>query len=348
MGIFCQINLNKPPDGAFCGGEVVSGMIKYALDEPMEMEKITVSLKGMGNLRITERTNKKNGRRSYTSSEVYVDTDEVIQEGKYTVPPESYELKFNFQLPQNVPPTFEYNKHISRYKVNCNIKYYVRIKFERPGWFAFTKHFRKEITVASTIIPKLSMEPVMYGERSKLLQLFSSKVSTVIMKAEILNSVIANGGKIEIKSGIENDTTINIKSVEVKLVEVYTFNASGCKDVKAWEDVPDCETKTGSIKSGATLHMPVDIVVPSDIISLDNSKIVSRDYIVRITAALPMPHRNVILDIPLQIGDNVQREEVCEPPPTYWEAMGEARKDDQDASDDEVGGDEKGEKGEKS
>ena len=348
MGIFCQINLNKPPDGAFYSGELVSGMIKYALDVPMEMEKITISLKGTGILRITERTSQKNRNRTYATSEVYVDTDEVIQEGKYTILPNSYEVKFNFRLPQNIPPTFDYHKYVSSYNVYCKIKYYVRIKFDRPGWFAFSKHFRKEITVASTITPKLSMEPVIYGERSKLLQLFSSKVSTVIMKADILNSIIKNGGKIEIESEIQNDTTVNIKNVEVKLLEMHTFKVKGLRDVKAWVDVPNCETKTGSVKSGATLHMPVDIIVPSDIVSLDNSNIVSRDYVVRITAALPMPHRNVVLDIPVQIGDSVQREEFCDPPPTYWEAMGESKKGDEDGSDDEAGGDEKGEKGEKS
>ncbi|KAJ8730542.1 hypothetical protein PYW08_001955 [Mythimna loreyi] len=344
MGIYCQINLNKPPDGAFYSGEVVSGMIKYALDEPMEIEKITVSLKGIGHLRLTERTNQKNRRRSYGNSEIYVDADEVIQEGKYKVLPGSYEVKFNFRLPDNLPPTFEFCKHIPRYGVNCKIKYYVRIKIDRPGWFAFAKHYRKEITVASTITPKLSTEPVMYGERSKLLQLFSSKSSTVIMKANILNSVITNGGKIEVQSEIQNDTNINIKAVEIKLVEMHTFKATGHTDVKAYEDVPNCDSKTGSIQSGATQDMPIDIIVPSDKVSLDNSKIVSRDYLVRITAILPMPHRNVVLDIPVQIGDNVQREEICDPPPSYWEAMGETKKGDDNASDDEGGGDEKGEK----
>lgn len=338
MGIFCQINLNKPPDGAFYSGEVVSGIIKYALDEPMEIEKITISLKGMGHLRLTERTNQKNRRHTYGSDEVYVDIDEIIQEGKFKVLPGSYDLKFSFRLPQNLPPTFEFYKHIPRYGVNCKIKYYVRIKFDRPGWFAFAKHFRKEITVASTITPKLSTEPVMFGERSKLLQLFSSKPSTVIMKANIVNSVITNGGKIEIQSEIQNATTnTTIKSVEIKLLEVYTFKATGHPEVKAYEDIPNCDSKTGSIKSGATQDMPIDIIVPSDKVSLENSKIVSRDYIVRIIAEMPMPHRNVVLEIPVQIGENVQREEICDPPPSYWEAMGEANKDDGDASDMETG-----------
>lgn len=343
MGIFCQINLNKPPDGAFYGGEVVSGMIKYALDEPMEIEKITVSLKGMGNLRITERTNQKDRRHTYYSSEVYVDNDEVIEEGKHKVSPGSYELKFNFRLPQNIPPTFEYYKHIPSYGVKCMIKYYVRIKFDRPGWFTFAKHFRKEITVASTITPKLSMVPVIFGERSNLLQLFSTKTSTVIMKANIFNSVITKGGKIEIQSEIQNDTHVNIKSVQIKLVAIYTFKSTGHTDVKAYEDIPDCDSKTGPIKNGEVQIMPLDIVVPSDIVSLENSKIVARDYIVRITAELPIPHRNVVLEVPVQIGDNVQRDEIFDPPPTYWEAMGETKKGDEDATDDEAGG-EKGQK----
>nr|XP_021199897.2 uncharacterized protein LOC110383430 [Helicoverpa armigera] len=338
MGIFCQINLFKPPDGAFYSGEAVSGMIKYGLDEPMEIDRITVSLKGAGDLKMTERTNKRNRRHTFGASEVYVDTDEVMQEGKIKVPAGSYELLFNFRLPQNVPPSIEYNKHIPRYAVSCKIKYYVRIKFDRPGWFTFAKHFRKEITVASTIKPRLSMEPVMYGQRSTLIQLFKSKPSTVIMKANVLNSVIPNGGKVTIESEIQNDTNISIKTVEIKMMEMYTFKATGHTDVKVYEDVPSCECKTAPIRAGATQNLPVDIVVPSDRVSLDNSKIVSRDYIVRITSVLPLPHRNVVLDIPVQIGDNVQRQEVVDLPPSYWEAMGEVDKDD-DESDGEAAGD---------
>lgn len=341
MGIFCQINLFKPPDGAFQSGEGVSGMIKYALDEQTEFVKITVSLKGMGQLRIIERTNNKNRRNSYCKKEVYVDTDEIIQEGKFTIPVGSYETKFSFKLPQDIPPSFEYYDHISRYRVNCEIKYYVRIKFEKPGWFTFAKHFRKEITVASAIKPKLLMEPVIYGERKTLIQLFSSKTSTVIMKANITNSVIPIGGKIDLQYEIFNDTNVIVKSVETKLIEVHTFKATGHEEVNAYEDIPDSDSKTASIKCGETLTMPIEINVPSDKVSVDHSEMVSRNYVVRITAELPMPHRNVLLEIPVQIGDIVQRDE-CDPPPSYWEAMGEEEKDAD--SDEEALDNEKGEK----
>lgn len=322
MGVSCQIQLNKPPEDTFCSGEVISGIIKYSLDEPMEMERIIVSLKGMGDLTLIKRHNKKHS--TYTAEEVYVDANEIVQEKHSIKPAGNYEIPFRFKLPEKIPPSLKYEKVHGPYCVFCNIKYYIRIKFDNTG-FNQTKYFRKKIAVISTITPKLSMEPVIYEEKKKLPRLFRSKISTVAIKANILNSVIPNDGKIEIESEIKNDSYVKVKGVEVKLMEVYTVKPKGYGDIKFYDDVMNCESRTSSIKSGATKVIPLDLIVPTDILSLQNSKIVSRDYVVSITAQLPIPLRNVVLEIPVQIGDHtlVKPSEMTGTPPAYFEAMGE-------------------------
>ncbi|CAH1646449.1 unnamed protein product [Spodoptera littoralis] len=323
MSVFCQIQLNKPPEDTFCGGEVISGIIKYSLDEPMEIERIIVSLKGMGDLTLIKKYNKKVN--SYTAEEVYIDANEIVQENNSTKPAGNYDIPFRFKLPEKIPPSLKYEKIHGPYCVICNIKYYIRIKFDKPGCLDQSKHFRKKITVISPITPKLSTEPVMYGEKRKLPPLFPNKISTVAIKANILNSVVLKGGKIDIESEIENDSYVKVKGVEVKLMEVYTLKPVGHGDIKFYDNVMNCESRTSSIKSGATKIIPLDLIVPTDTLSLQNSKIVSRDYVVTITAQLPIPLKNVVLEIPVQIGDHmpVERPEVTENPPAYFEAMGE-------------------------
>ncbi|CAH1646448.1 unnamed protein product [Spodoptera littoralis] len=329
MSVNCEINLNKT--GSYHGGDEVSGIIRYALDEPMVTDSITVSLKGGGLLKIQRRH--RNRTRRYTSREVYVDIDKIMQ-GHSTIEAGQHEIQFKFKLPDKIPPTFNYIKYYTVHPIICKIKYYIRMKIYRPGLLHLTKHFRKEINVVSTLTPTLPMEPAMYGARSKLFQLCSSKTSTVIMKANILNSVIPIGGTIEIQSEIENDTNIIIKNVEVKLLEVLKIKVKGNSALKFYDQIQICESKTGSIQSGATQVIPINVVVPSDKTTIQHSAMVSRDYTFRITANLPCFHGPVVLEVPVQIGD-LQKEELNDGLPSYWEAMGEAEKHNSSDEDDQ-------------
>lgn len=354
--MFCQINLFKPSNTSFTPGETIAGVIKYAVHETMEFERITTSLKGSGQLRVRADHGKRD--KTYTANETYVDMDNVVTATNIQVPIGCYEIKFNFKIPENLPSSLEYIKTIPRYKIKCRINYYIRIKFERPGWFSFAKHFRKEIDIVSGITPQLLMEPVIYGESKKLMRLFSRKNAIVGIKATILNSVIPTGSKIHVNYEIKNDTNVVIGCVETKLIEVYSFKAQGHAELNHHEVVPNTTVRLGSIDGGVTRTWPLGLDPPIDRLSLQNSKIVARNYLVRITAELPMPHRNVVLDIPVQIGTlpviNLPEHTVElptappityeDPPPSYWEAMGEMSKADTLDDDNDCNDFEKGEK----
>ncbi|CAK1600514.1 unnamed protein product [Parnassius mnemosyne] len=332
MGIFCEINLFKPCDGVFIAGSTVRGMIRYAVDKEMTCTQITVSLKGKGELRLRRKDNDKSEQQTYWSREEYLDINNVITEtGKNTVIPiGSYETPFNFQLPYNIPPTFHYSNSTFPYDIYSNIRYHVCIKFERPGFWKFNKNFKKDIIVESGISPRLPLEPVIYGEQKKLRQLFSRKNSIVTIKASVAKSVIAPGEKVELEYEVTNDTNVTVKAVEIKIVEEFKFTTKSRTATQNC-DVPQTESKTGSIRPNESLAMRVDIVVPPNRKSLDFSKIVARDYFVLITVELPFPHFNARLQIPIQIGNTEESNYLQPPPPpSYWEAMGEDEKDDKD------------------
>ncbi|CAD0200054.1 unnamed protein product [Chrysodeixis includens] len=327
MGIFSEITMAKPSDGTFHSGELVSGLIKYAVDEPTSLEKITISLKGIGYIHVVEQVrDKNNSQRSYGNSEVYMDMDEVIQNKKIVLPVGSYEKAFAFRLPQNIPSTFKFYHRDYNVQIMARIKYYVRIKFDKTGMFSFAKHFRKEIPVLSSITPRLSTEPTILGEQKKLTQPFSCRKSIVYIKANILDSMIPVGGTISFQYEVINDTNVTIKSVISRLMELHKFVIS--RPMLTYEDIEGTDAKTGALKPGESKSFDVQFSVPSYLVSLDHSKIISRQYQVVVTARMPMPHRDVNLVIPIQIGDAVVREDITEPPPSYWEAMGEVTKDD--------------------
>lgn len=334
MGVHCEINLCKPANGAFVPGSTVSGVIKYAVDEDTVFSKISVSLKGNGSLNITDESKKRGNEHfyRYRNSEQYVDIENIIHNSDKSepVPFGAYEIPFTFTLPQNIPPSLKLLKRNARYTVRCNILYYISIKFDRPGLLKFAKKMRKEITVISGITPRLPMEPMIYGEQKKIFQLFSRKANVVTIKANIVSCVVIAGGKVSLTYEILNQTNLNLKGVETKLIEVHTFTTAGSRKVKLTDDVKNTDSKCGSLNSGASLNMAVTIEVPSELRSLEYSNLVARDYFVEIKAEIPFPHFNARLEIPLQIYNRIESTLHAEddPPPSYWEAMAEDTKQD--------------------
>lgn len=361
MGVHCEISLFKPMDGVYKPGTIVSGHIKYAVDKVTEFTKITVSLKGLSLLRIQERRVVHNGKRTEThyvthvNNEVIVDNDTVVKSENFAMNIGSEEMHFHFKLPVNIPPSLKYSKYQGNENIHCSILYYVRIKFDRPGFFNTAKRFKKEIPVVSGILPVLPRQPTICGERKTLTKIFSRKNHELGLKAVIQDSVIETGGKVYFNCEVENLTNINIKALEISLQEVYTFMKNNYSQTTVIEHVKYTDSKTCSIKSGEKTTFDFVIDVPSDKVSLEHSQIIFRKYFVEIVAKIPFPHRNLALLIPLQIGHILESEMhlvrtlvsdvnvrasaafSSENPPTYWEAMGEEKADMYENLDEETG-----------
>lgn len=346
MGITCEISLVRPENGSFTSGSTVSGAIRYILNKDEILDKITISLKGNGVLRM--KTRNRSNNKKYKNKEEYVDIDHVIHSNEKNAPLSRglYETQFSFTLPLNIPSSMKYVNDTLKYRVDCKILYYIRIKFERPGFLQFDKRFKKNITVVSRVTPKLPMVPTNYGNQNTfttLSQLFSSKKSVIEIKANIQNSVLQPGGKININYEVLNNTTFVIKGVEIQLQEIYRFTSKKGRQAFFKEYIPFTDTKTSSIKSGHVQKMDITIDVPVDRISFDHSKMISRQYFVAIQAILPIPHSDPVLKIPVQIDvdTGMTAATTNESPPSYWEAVAEEPKgkSDEDYDDDEGDGD---------
>lgn len=340
MRIECEINLNKTSDAVYKPGKPVSGIISYKVNKRTTFTKIIVSLKGMSYTKITNSLNIGIIR---VHEETLVDFDTVItdKDKLFLVPLGSQTVQFYFVLPPNLPSSFEYNDTVMLENIDCKIHYYVRIKFIRAGAFEFVKRFKKVLLLESNITPSLPRNPAVHLERKNLASFFSSQQQMVTLKAFIHDSVIGIGGKVKFECEVENLTKLTVKSLNIKLIEVHRFYKTFHGNVKkVSKDVEGTVEATASISAGQTNLFHFDLNVPYGKVSLENSKVMSRKYYVKIVAVLPSPYKDVVLEIPLQIGctddDGLLSEIACGgsssvrsqstslgAPPSYWEVMGE-------------------------
>lgn len=351
MGIFCEINLSSD-DGTytFQAGSTISGTIRYSLEKAYDFSAITVSLKGRGELYFEDLVAKRRDRMyEHFSDEEYVDIDQIIYSNDTgPLAAGQYEAKFNFELPLEIPPSLSYSKDTIDFYVECKIKYYLRIKFERPGLFNINKHFKKKIHVIPGQTPLLSTEPLIYGDQKTLIQLsslFSKKKSIVNLKATVVKSVLRPGELVEVDYEVENDTKVDIKCVKVNLIETDKFETDFGPEEEVSSKVDGTAFEYDTIAAGDTANFRAIIEIPEACASIDHSKMIARKYTVKTVVVLPLPHTNLPLEIPVQIipamwsgvEEDVNGVDACfgvgiamaglngntvDAPPTYWEAMG--------------------------
>lgn len=332
MGIHCEINLNSPPSGVFFSGSVVTGEIKYAVDEETSFKRITLSLKGIGSQRIKKRSSRKDKNKVAYDTKRYVNIEQVIldkvnSDGNLNIG--SYTAPFKFEIPERIPPSVDIFRKNVNHTLRYKIEYFISIKFEKTAFFSFTKRFRKDIKVLSDIKPTLSRDTMTFGERKTLFQPFSNTDSIVNLKSTILSSVVRAGDTIQFEYEVANNSHVTIKSVETKLVEL-TKSKKRRNHITFYKYLDGTDSKSGSIENGKSQQMITDIKVPQDALTINSCELAERNYAVVIIVDLPMPHINFQLTIPVEImlkSDNIPESTTDDPPPSYWDVMCEDKKE---------------------
>lgn len=324
MAIRCQIKVYKTAADALRPGSIVSGILKYDIDEETVCNKITVSFKGNGHLLVKLKKRESNIS-TFRKTEEYTQIDYIIyrDEAGAKLPAGSYKTEFHFILPENIPPSLRYTKKTVNHFIHCYITYYISIKFEKSGILKGITKFKRPVKVISIAIPKLPTEPTVYGQQQTLKRQFSRTPSVLKLTATIISSVIIPGEKIRIEYEVNNDTHVNVKAVVVKMIELYTIKGKGGKEIKFVEPLNNTMKVSGYIKMRETKNRIVEVPVPLDLGSLDHSNLVSREYFVHMTLELPLKYEDMVLKIPVQIGDENLDMESNRLPPSYWDVLQE-------------------------
>lgn len=331
MSLSCEINVTNPNDGIFRPGGSIYGIIKYQIYDPTQFSRITISLKGKGVLDIA-------GSYKRKCFENYVDIDQVIQQGDINLDIGIYEAPFCFQLPSNIPPSFECCETCQRYKVkNCRIFYYIRIKFDKLLKFQSGKRFKKDIIVGLHLRPRLDRQPATSKKCKSLFQEVSGSQGSVYVTALIESSVLSPGEKIKITYTVHNESDLMLNGVITKLVEVLTFRPyRPLLKTKCYKNVNGTTSRTSIIYPRETFTRLAEIVIPQDCTgTLEYSSLVVKHYSVHIVVDTPYPQSDVILKIPVRIVNFETNSSSSassssstprldrDAPPSYWETMGD-------------------------
>lgn len=320
MGIHCEINTYKTPDGYFEPGCTVSGILKYTITEETPYKKITLSLKGKGNI-ILKHRQRENNLQTHRKSEDYLNINYVIYRdingAKLSVG--TYQTQFNFELPHNIPASVAYSKKTIKYFLNLSIIYNIQIKFESISKRKAI-YFCKVLNIGSTLLTSLPTEPTVYGDQKTFKKSLSMRKNVVKINAIIEKSFTAPGEKLNIDYEVNNDTSFSIRDVVASLEEVYTVKAKCNRAINITEVVVGTKVKKGRIKRGDIQKKTIEINIPPHISSIAYSNIVTREYFVVIKAEMSPSYDDFVLRIPVEIGAKIVDDKSGDPP-EYWEVM---------------------------
>ncbi|GBP27332.1 Arrestin domain-containing protein 17 [Eumeta japonica] len=304
------------------------------VDEDARYSDIVVCLRGKGRCNWTEGSG--NSKKEYTGTEDYVNISESLIEKKVedeevAVGAGVYSRPFRFPIPTDVPGSY----HDSVYK----IVYYVKLTFKRKGLFNFNKTFRTIIPLENTTVKSvLSAGPVVHGAQKSLMGLFGRDKNLINIKAVIQKSTLAPGETAQLDVEITNTTNVEISTVRTKLFNKVVRIANCGQKNTHYRNVEETTGDTGAVKERSTLGFSRSIEIPYGHHTIQYSKILEREYFVKIKAKIPFPHINLVLQVPLLIGD-VEEEDAKKTeedesfqdvdslsedlPPSYWEVMQE-------------------------
>ncbi|CAG9785807.1 unnamed protein product [Diatraea saccharalis] len=305
MAVHCQFSVNEPRCKVFTPGSAICGTMRYEFDEETIVRKISVSLEGFGRLQVNEGVGYGYNEDSVSDCnlEDIFYSEDIIDFSAEGTPylTGQYGTTFNFWLPENIPPSLHYCTNDLNLGIFCEITYFLRIRFHVGGFAEFQKTFEKEIKVAPSVMPRLPTLPMVYGEKKTFFHL-CKRNNFIYLKACVKNSIINPGQRVQICYEVENQSSTTVQAIKIKLVEMYMFSLNENDTIKFYVDVEGTDSKTAMIKSGDIKEYSLEIDIEPSLHSVDYSKIVSRNYAVIIIISLPIPYKNMMLEIPIQIG----------------------------------------------
>lgn len=302
MGFKCDIHLEKPPDGLFRPGDTVSGYAQYFLTKETQFESIRLGLKGKSECSWKEKGRSDTGSRSrFEAKEQIIEVDNnILTSASGFVPPGLHTASFRFPLPENIPPSFKY------YGDGCSasVTYCVRMKFTFAAFFSFPSTYRADVIVANTIKPTLPLEPFTYGLQDSLHRKFGfvgAKIDADL-KVTISKSFLSPGESAELCLQVTNNTKYSIPKLIISPFEMLTLSDDFGRSKTILKEIKESRTKTDKVRKCNYTCMYSTINLPSDLTTMQGSRIISREYKIVVTMSIPAINRETTLDIPIQIG----------------------------------------------
>nr|XP_049696594.1 uncharacterized protein LOC126054553 [Helicoverpa armigera] len=337
MGITSEILLHFPEEGRYLTGKYIRGVVRFQLDKETVFKKISLSLVQRGFCEWYDRVNRDRnerhkrignmlqGHESAVPIKIYFLNKKV--DDNVTLSAGSYEYPYEMEIPQNIPPSFR--------SQNGKIKYHLVLKFKKPGLLKRTKSIQTEVQIFPQVDPMITDAPTAFALDKNLTKMFASNNQEIRIIGELEKPYLSYYDENKLSLAVTNNTDLNFNiKTELRSKVTYTHDHSmgmyGDEEVVKEVIGPIYESPIvpdNSVSNIIKVILPVD---PQQY-TVRHSAIISREYKLKVTIQMPMPHSNVSVNIPVFVGDrrlakanNENRNnEAVEEPPTYWHAMTE-------------------------
>ncbi|KAJ8730546.1 hypothetical protein PYW08_001959 [Mythimna loreyi] len=290
MGVTCVILLQKTKEGVFRAGQPVAGIVKYKVDKPTKFTSIDIRLRGKGKCSWSE-TDMDDNKTTYSNKEEYVNICKNLLIG-HNVVSGTHECPFEFFLPEKIPTSMKNS--------TCTIEYKIFVTFVKDNFFGTSSKFEADVLVYGYLEP-CSPEPLIFGLQKNLFSL-STNVSNIDIKANIEKTFVSPGENIKVHLIIHNDTDVLI-TVKIELVKHFTYVSSGKSTNIEKEVLKPTAVYTPTVKERSVLRGNCTVPTLPNLYSIQHTQILIGEYKVRMTAKIPFPHTNAVVEIPVVIGE---------------------------------------------
>ncbi|XP_065335244.1 arrestin domain-containing protein 2-like [Cloeon dipterum] len=308
-------------ENTFYSGQYVSGHVSVHLDVPTRLRAITLRISGTAEVKWEEWIHKRNPQKQlrrasqrsanglpqqappsnemklFKSNELYFEYKIALLAASNHDPmfeAREYKFPFHFNLPQNIPSSFEGQFGHVRYVVCC--------KVDKPC--ARDHEAKTMFTVICPLdlnrFPHLATMADASDVRKFWCLFHRSKPTTVIMR--LSESGIVPEQLINPNIDVDNTSDVRINQVRLMLIMSCSYTAMGVKKV---EKTVLVESHLGAVEPKKArswfrgIFIQVPPVPPS---GLNNCTLIDITYKLKLVAEPERPHLNITVSLPLTVG----------------------------------------------
>lgn len=279
-------------------GSEVKGELSVSVDEPKHYKKIVVKLLGRADVCWSQEEGSGDSREqvTYSNKVTYIKQESVVWSkemfGDTDLPVGKHTFPFQYQLPQNIPRSFE-----GRYG---KVKYEILAKLSREGLLKHNHKASSTLTVREdTDLLGPCMEPITFDKDTRVQFLCCFNVGSISMRCGMPRTGFSPGDALPISVHIENQTT-RMVHIHASVHKKDTFIASnGTRNIfsKQLRSIVSPRIQPGEV----TLFESSSLQIPPEVIETFSScSCISVEYTLCVKVIVSFG-TNVVLKIPVVI-----------------------------------------------
>jgi sporulation-control protein spo0M len=288
---------SDPHQPFYYPGSDVKGAVTVSTDTPKDYDSIGVKLYGRADVQWTVRDG--NRSRTYSNIVIYIKRRYILWSKENSpvdkLPRGEHTFPFQYQLPQNIPPSFEGT--VGR------VRYEIRVKVVRSGLLKANHKASTFLAVREHAdLLRLCMEPRMYDKSSRV-SCLCFNFGSINMTCNVPRTGFSPGDVIPLGVHIENLTTkiVYIQAL-LKRYDIYIARGGSTNRPRG----QFCSVNSPPIQAGeiASYDTHQTLQIPEEApATIRNCSCISVEYTLVIRAIIPMAP-NVKVKIPIVVQSN--------------------------------------------